>query len=749
MTVTWIPILPPWLIVLAVLGMLALLVHGTMDLIRKQVARSWLAALTALRLLSILLVAVCLGRPVVRHTRPVEQKPPLLILADTSASMGLNHPEGGNRLSGLLNDLQNRDLLKTLESQFEPTWFTYDRDARMGKPDPAAQQPSGAYTDLGASLSTAWLWMRQQAAHEGAETPSRVLLLTDGHGVDDPAILETARSLGAILYPVPAADSTAVEPVAPPLEIMGAQAPGRILLGSECRFRVTVRRQAGSTLPPSMLVLTENRNRVAEYPVTFRTNETEKVIQLSHRPTAAGIMEYSMFLQTGETVPDNGDAYDFTVQVVTRTTRVLLLDDAWRWDFKFLRRLLEDDPSFTFVAFLARGAGTYMQFAEPEGSTRLAGFPQSRAELDFFDLFIIGDVQVRRWPANLAPALRDLVIERGRSIIFIAGPRISQLARDPSLEPLLPVMIGGETARPVTGPVPVRVTREGRIAPAFYIPPGTETDPWEALPDLDQVYAPQRKKPAATILLECPEHSNPFGRMIAMAEHTVGRGRSLYIGTDTLWKWQLQGRMDDDENTPHHRFWSQALRAMAPVRQAAGGTRLSLQADRTRYRGVPTIRIQVSADGEPLPTGSSLDLRVETPEGQRLPLATRTDPRDPTVTLADFDVIQPGRYRITVEHFIDGRPAGDLTAVVDSEPGHDESRHVRTDRPALERLAATTGGKLVSLDDPDTWPAADRSPDRITTRIELIDPWQSFVLLLLLALVLGIDWLIRLLKGYV
>ena len=96
-----------------------------------------------------------------------------------------------------------------------------------------------------------------------------------------------------------------------------------------------------------------------------------------------------------------------------------------------------------------------------------------------------------------------------------------------------------------------------------------------------------------------------------------------------------------------------------------------------------------------------------------------------------------------------GRPAGDRPAGVAPDPGQEEPRHVRTDRPALERLATTTGGKLVSLDDPDTWPAADRSPDRITTRIELIDPWQSFVLLLLLALVLGIDWLIRLLKGYV
>ena len=68
---------------------------------------------------------------------------------------------------------------------------------------------------------------------------------------------------------------------------------------------------------------------------------------------------------------------------------VLVLEDTWRWEFKYLRRVFEDDPSFSFTALLARGNGAFVHFAEPDRRSPLAGFPRGANDLDGFDLFLL------------------------------------------------------------------------------------------------------------------------------------------------------------------------------------------------------------------------------------------------------------------------------------------------------------------------------------------------------------------------
>ena len=73
---------------------------------------------------------------------------------------------------------------------------------------------------------------------------------------------------------------------------------------------------------------------------------------------------------------------------------VLVLQGAWRWDFKYLRRVLESDPNFSFTGFLPRGPGLYMQYGEPERGVQLSGFPGTRAELSGFDIIILAPLPV-------------------------------------------------------------------------------------------------------------------------------------------------------------------------------------------------------------------------------------------------------------------------------------------------------------------------------------------------------------------
>src|SRR5204863_6264751 len=104
------------------------------------------------------------------------------------------------------------------------------------------------------------------------------------------------------------------------------------------------------------------------------------------------------------------------------------------------------------------------------------------------------------------------------------------------------------------------------------------------LPALDRVYPPLRKRPAATILLEAAGRANAYGNLIVLAEHTVGRGRVLFIGTDALWNWQTTGPLDAQGVTPYAAFWQQTMRALAPIGATRNGdVTLSVQPDRSRY----------------------------------------------------------------------------------------------------------------------------------------------------------------------
>src|SRR5690606_17256056 len=199
----------------------------------------------------------------------------------------------------------------------------------------------------------------------------------------------------------------------------------------------------------------------------------EQYVTLTHLPSTPGRKEYELHVRSAEGGPqfDPGLPGSLSIDVRASSYQVLMLEDSWRWDFRFLRRISEDDPNFTFTAFLSRRPGIYMQFAEPQVQVRLDGFPRTRSQLEMFDTIILGDVNPAHWPDGLAPAIRDLIVEGGKSLIVIAGPGLPRIAREPSLGPLLPVVVydsSGHTA----GPVKIAPAAGATASPVFYTPEG-------------------------------------------------------------------------------------------------------------------------------------------------------------------------------------------------------------------------------------------------------------------------------------
>jgi hypothetical protein len=148
-------------------------------------------------------------------------------------------------------------------------------------------------------------------------------------------------------------------------------------------------------------------------------------------------------------------------------------------------------------------------------------------------------------------------------------------------------------------------------------------------------------------------------------------------------------------------------------------------------------------------TRPTLQATVTLPDGRELPLQPLPDATLDTRFHCQFEASQPGAYTVSVAAKLAGRTLADRRSVVEVSSAQGEDPRALPNLSALQRLASGTGGQVVDLSKPETWPTFEQ-PDKLTIReAKTFDPWSSFTLLLLLVLVLAADWLLRLLRGFV
>ncbi len=101
--------------------------------------------------------------------------------------------------------------------------------------------------------------------------------------------------------------------------------------------------------------------------------------------------------------------------------RVLYVEGEPRWEYKFLRRAIDDDPAISVVSMLRTTQNKiYRQgIANPE---ELAdGFPSKPEDLFEYDGLILGSVEEAFFTTGQAQAIKDFVDRRGGGLLFLAG----------------------------------------------------------------------------------------------------------------------------------------------------------------------------------------------------------------------------------------------------------------------------------------------------------------------------------------
>ncbi|HEX5831112.1 MAG TPA: hypothetical protein VFY16_09035, partial [Gemmatimonadaceae bacterium] len=578
--------------------------------------------LATLRGVAVLLLAACLLRPTLVVSAAVPQRNVLAVLLDDSRSMRVADVNGRSR-GEVARELfaANGAFLGELGRQFTVRVFRFARDAEQVG-GAAALRFDGTRT----RVSTALAQVQQELA--GAPLAGIVLVSDGADNADSAAAPRVAGERRVPIYAVGMGQTRLPRDV----ELSRVEVPRRALRGSALAVDVTLT-QSGYAGRTVQLVAEDAGRVVASQPVKLPADGEAARVRLRVPLTEGGAraVRVRVAAQDGETITAN-NARNALVTVRDRRQRILYVEGEPRFELKFLRQAVRDDPTLQVVALQRTADGKFLRLGVDDSTQLRDGFPTSRAELFAYQAVILGSVEASFFTVEQLRLLADFVGERGGGLLALGGPLAfaeGGYAGTP-LADVLPLQLGapgGETPAPVLATLRVTPTPAGRAHAALELADTEDAsaERWRTLPALTAVNQGRGVKPGASVLLTGAAGENGSGgtRPVLVSQR-FGRGVALALPVQDTWMWQMHADMPLADQT-HERFWRQLLRWLVsevpePVTVAAegdgadSGAPLTLRASvrDTAFRGIGDAQVVA---------------RVRAPSGtvQEVPLAWTGD----------------------------------------------------------------------------------------------------------------------------
>lgn len=614
--------------------------------------------------------------------------------------------------------------------------------------------PRNDTSQLGASL-------RQVLNDFRGSSLAAVVMLTDGVTTEGEEIVQAAKYAAGLHVPlffVGIGDSHEARDIV----VSDLEVADNVFVNDRLVFRFNVAaRGYGKEVSTVKVRLREKDNDVPLRTEVVNVEPGGKKVRMEYQPTTPGEKTFIVdtfdqpnsketFVRDDEADREN-NRLERTVWVSeTHTIKVLYVEGYGRWEFRYLKTLLERE-SARLKNNKTMELNFWLQDADPafapqDKSARLE-LP-GKAELNKYHVVILGDVDPSPKDAKMTQFLKDLadfVRERGGGLVMLAGERYApHTYKESPLRDVLPIDIVSD--RPSDEPDGGRVegylpelTAMGKMHPIFSF---NEKDGEPIFRKLREMYwhaegyLPKR---AAEVLAVHPTKKLPGGkeaRLPLVVQHFVGEGRAMFLGFSETWRW----RWREDEGR-FNQFWIQTVRYLSRSHQG----RVELRVDKPTYlRGDP-IRVKVRFPDDDKPPPDNLEVSVlvlnrTLNERETLKLTRIEGSRatfEGTLTRTpegryDFMLVKPAV-----------RPLPKTEARVLAPPG--EMQRLQMNQADLEAAARETRGQFYNLAD------AHRLLDELPagTRMTLHAPgppwllWNHWLVLLVVLLFLGVEWILR------
>ncbi len=467
-------------------------------------------------------------------------------------------------------------------------------------------------------------------------------------------------------------------------------------------------------------------------------------VELLYTPEAAGEFDYRLEigLQPRETNPDN-NSQTRHVQVREEKIRVLLADSAPRYEFRYLKQLLERDKSVELKTLLQEADLEYAQ----EDKTAISHFPVRRDELAQFDVLILGDIAAASVPEGAWKEIVELVRTKGTGVIFIAGTRhpYSEFSGS-ALANLLPFEVGEaksavarERARDGFRP---SLTLEGRKGSHLFRLADTEEESvsiWNQLPEFYWFLEIARTKPGVAVFATFPQKGDDKGSLPLILVERIGAGKVLFHAIEETWRWRFRSG-----DAYFGRYWIQAIRYLSRSRMIGKDRPAELTTDRLTYeQGEPVqFRARFQEDRFAPAPGDQVILTLERQGGQRQTVSLSRVPQAPTVYEGQAASLPEGSYHVWITSPAPG-PTPTTTDFRVELPVR-ELQQRTLNRADLETACRQSNGKYYAWSDAGKLP--EELPAGTPVRLESDQPiplWNRSELLCLLGGLLTVEWWFR------
>ncbi len=739
-------------------------------------------ALTATRVAVLLLLVLVLSDPYLKIDHQSEKRPIVAFAFDHSQSMELplgefetegellgnaqaaGYPVVDGRLDPEIRKALNQvsrakhavhvvrhaapALLEPLAKKYEVRFYSFAKEltpinvdpAHPELPEPFQDRPAGPATYLGDALAA----IGEDAA---GRQVAGIVLFTDGQATGGRSAVDAARAAsgaGTPVFPVPVGSSKRVRDIA----IVDVFTTGLVSVGDTVRVAATIESQ-GFDKETIQVELKDGDQVLDTKPLVLRSTEQQQV-ELTFQAAKPGAHYLTVSIKPHPAEPKclhaNNTDVAF-VRVSAEKLRVLYVEGLPRWDFRFLKNAMLRDHGLGGLAGKEPDIVLEAELRRQSAEQQAQALPRTLKDLAEYHTVIVGDVSPRVLTPDFVRLLAEAVREKGLGLIVAAGPLHMPHHFDARLQDLLPVRLYPRAPglEPQPGkPFQLELSPEGAVHEAmrFQDDPGRNRNTWSHFPAYHWCAAAERPAPAASVLVWNPGIQNNYGKLPLVAAQFAGKGKVLFVGTDSTWQWRQTAG-----DRFFYKFWGQSIRFVAR-RDQAGAKKTWIEVRPVRVQPGEDAHIELMALGpDGTPRGEpALPVRVSG-AGWATAAETVSLAADPNVKgryTGKYSPKSAGEYRVA---FDPGAGEPPVEAKIRVLPATEELRHPNVNRPALELVAAASGGKLVELTELASVVDKLKGDPKLIPFHREATLWDNWLTLVILALIYCVDVGIRRLAG--
>ena len=749
---------------------------------RSRTSGGMKALLTAMKMVSLGLLALCLLEPMQQTTRPEKGANLMVVMADDSQSLQIkDRGESETRetmLKQKLND--DSDWLASLAEDFDVRRYQFDRRLR----------PVSNFTDYRADQrGSDLIGNLGLVTQRFAQRPTAgMMLLTDGNASD-----AGASSLDSI-------DWENVPPIYP--VVVGKTRPAKDLGITQITSTQTNFESAPVTVTAELLahgytgrrvvvqLLDESGEEVDRKEVDRVEDGKRFAVRFKTRPARRGVNVYSVkaFAQgeelSVETAESSGEATIVNNEAATIVDRgngpfrILYVSGRPNWELKFLRRSIQGEEEIDLVAlvriakreakfsfrgntgqksnslfkgFESQDDDTTEQHDEPvflrlgtrDKDELLGGFPKDQQSLFQYDAIVLDDLESKFFTEDQKSLIQQFVSLRGGGLLMLGGQESfgSGEYDRTQIGEILPVYLD-RVAPKLGAKFRLSLTREGWLQPWVRIE-ATETEEKKrliAMPKFKTLNLTNSIKPGATVLASV--HSGENKEYPALVVQPFGKGRTGALMIGDLWRWQLKS---DEENEDLKKAWRQTLRWLVSDVPRRVQVEVNRKSDANR---TAEIKVRVRDENYKPFDNASIAIEVATPDGKSIELAAEPSDTEPGLYLANFVSNASGAYRATViANSDDGSEIEQREAGWVSDPDSEEFESLEPNREFLQELARRSGGEVLELDGLDKFVASLEHREVPVVETRSLPWWHRWPIFTIAIGLLVCEWGVRRLKG--